>query len=479
MERDDNDKHCYNCKNDKWNKKKSEKSFSDENRKKHTAADSKTPVNALPADMRSERVSNKSKKLNEVKRKNASLERKLKVAEKRLEDTKICMDGSKGTDFLREKDSPNEATTTTTTNNKPFDDADELSKNDHDNFMGSMKGVCKDIVKDKGKFEDIARTALVDLLKQGVNNEKKKNGYKFKEENVSELVTFLLEQITNMSKKLSGKSRNQNYSPLTFQLAYAMWSRSSAAYREMQQISPLLLPSERRLRDIKQQNKVRDGEDIKAYQLRAAARGIKKSEYGYLMCDEMKLKHGVLWNSQTGEAVGLADDMLDLSSVLKHLLSEEGDVVKPAVYVNQWRYISIGIDKCEGWMCGFFFNDGSLTGDTLLRRFDYVTLCCESIGAHVYGLVMDAGGNNAKFASRLRDNKSFSDETTVVLYQKHLGSKQKDILLVLHDSPSQSNEEPTPRQSTRRKQSFHGQVWQLLWLGIHNQTQSMSQRYEQ
>ena len=141
------------------------------------------------------------------------------------------------------------------------------------------------------------------------------------------------------------------------------------------------------------------------YQMRAAAKGIDlRSEYRYLMTDEMKLKHGVLWNSMTGEAVGIADDMLDLNAVLKRLLSDEGDVVKPAVYVNAWRYIAIRADGTEGWMCGFFFNDGSLTGDTLLRQFDYVTLCCESIGSKVYGLVLDAGGNNAKFTRRLRND---------------------------------------------------------------------------
>ena len=60
----------------------------------------------------------------------------------------------------------------------------------------------------------------------------------------------------------------------------------------------------------------------------------------------------------------------------------------------------------------FFYNDGSLTCDTLHRQFDHVTLCCESIGLMVYGLVMDAGGNNAKFASRLRNGKTFLDEAT-------------------------------------------------------------------
>ena len=130
------------------------------------------------------------------------------------------------------------------------------------------------------------------------------------------------------------------------------------------------------------------------------------------MTDEMKLKHGVLWNSQTGKAVGLANDMLDLNAMMKRVLSDDGDVVKPAVYVNCWRYTAIRADKTEGWMCGFFFNDGSLTGDTLLRQFDHVTLCCESIGSHVYGLVLDAGGNNAKFARRLHNDVTFADEVS-------------------------------------------------------------------
>ena len=87
-----------------------------------------------------------------------------------------------------------------------------------------------------------------------------------------------------------------------------------------------MLPCERQLQRVKERNKVRDGRDIKVYQLRAAARGIiRLCKYGYLMCDEMKLKHGVLWNSQTGKAVGLADDMLDLNSMMKRLLSDKGD----------------------------------------------------------------------------------------------------------------------------------------------------------
>jgi hypothetical protein len=381
--------------------------MSDENRKKHTAASSKTPATSLPDPWLSERIANEAKEKYTLKREVKSLKKELAIVKKRLEETQITLDGSDGTDFLQnENDPPPDSIS----NTERDEEASSRGKEYHSAFMNSMQGVCQDISNDKKKFADIAKSALIDLFRQGVENEKKKNDYEFVENDVEELATHLLEQITNMSRNLYGKKKQQRYSPLSMQVAYAMWSRSSAAYREMRELSQQMMPCERRLRDAKQQNKVRDGEDVKAYQLRAAARGIESSEYGYLMCDEMKLKHGVLWNSMTGEAVGLADDMLDLSSVLKRLMSEEGDAVKPAVYVNQWRYISITADKTEGWMCGFFFNDGSLTGDTILRQFDYVTLCCESIGAFVYGLVMDAGGNNAKFASRLHDDLKYSEE---------------------------------------------------------------------
>ena len=121
------------------------------------------------------------------------------------------------------------------------------------------------------------------------------------------------------------------------------------------------------------------------------------------MCNKMKVKHGVLWNSQTGKLVGIAKDMLDLSSVLKRLLLEEGDEVKPAESVNCWKVVIFGEKEIEGWMVGFFFNDGSLTGDTLLNQFDYVTVCVESINVKIHGLCMDAGGNNARFTLLLRD----------------------------------------------------------------------------
>eukprot|EP00956_Cyclotella_meneghiniana_P014896 scaffold22554_cov23-Cyclotella_meneghiniana.AAC.1 len=100
----------------------------------------------------------------------------------------------------------------------------------------------------------------------------------------------------------------------------------------------------------------------------------------------MKLKGGVIFNSQTGKAVGMADDMLDLKSLLKRLFSDGGgQEVKAAEKVNQWMCVTLGPNR-RSFMCGYFFNDGELSGDTVLRQFDHVVTCCESTGARVYGV---------------------------------------------------------------------------------------------
>ena len=119
---------------------------------------------------------------------------------------------------------------------------------------------------------------------------------------------------------------------------------------------------------------VKDGRNAKPYLQRLAtkkARGRKK-EKGLLQVDEMKLKHGVYWNTQTGEAGGLANDMLDMDTFMTRLLSEEGNKVEVEVYVNQWQYVAFGTNGNETWACENFFNNGSLTGETLARQYNQV-----------------------------------------------------------------------------------------------------------
>ena len=95
--------------------------------------------------------------------------------------------------------------------------------------------------------------------------------------------------------------------------------------------------------------------------------------------------------------------MLDLKSVLKRLISEEGDKPKAAEYANCWKCNVFTEKGMDGHMVGFFLNDGSLTGNTLLRQYDYVTICLESVNVHVLGICHGARGGNLRLTLLLRD----------------------------------------------------------------------------
>ena len=150
---------------------------------------------------------------------------------------------------------------------------------------------------------------------------------------------------------------------------------------------------------------MRDGKKPVLYQQQKTTRKGRGrlKEKGYLQVDEMKLKHGVVFNSMTGEIIGLADDMLDMESVMTRILSEEGDTIEAAVYVNLWQYVAFGIKGLETWPCEHFFNDGSLSGNTMTNEFMQVVRNYEWIESEVYGLVLDAGGNNSRFINMLQD----------------------------------------------------------------------------
>ena len=52
----------------------------------------------------------------------------------------------------------------------------------------------------------------------------------------------------------------------------------------------------------------------------------------------------------------------------------------------------------DAWVGPFYFNDGNLSGATISNQFLFVVTGLESIGCQVLGVLMDAGGCNARFA---------------------------------------------------------------------------------
>jgi hypothetical protein len=75
---------------------------------------------------------------------------------------------------------------------------------------------------------------------------------------------------------------------------------------------------------------------------------------------------------------------------------------KPAMYVNLWR---LQTTKNVAYNCKFFYNNGSLAGNELLRQFLRVAGHCElAIGVSILGLLNDAAGQNVKFVDSLRSS---------------------------------------------------------------------------
>ena len=77
--------------------------------------------------------------------------------------------------------------------------------------------------------------------------------------------------------------------------------------------------------------------NAKPYQQRRTRRNTRKifKKKGYLQVDKMKLRHGVVWDTITGKVVDLANNILDMDTMICWLLSEKSDKVEAVVYMNQ------------------------------------------------------------------------------------------------------------------------------------------------
>ena len=106
--------------------------------------------------------------------------------------------------------------------------------------------------------------------------------------------------------------------------------------------------------------------------------------------------------------VGVVEDFLDESKIMKNLLdeSEVNTFVQPAKSVNQWRQRSINGRQGN---IEFWYNSGSLTGEALLQQFMQVVMRCEMVGQQIVGFVCDAGGNNAKLFTLLRNRMAVGE----------------------------------------------------------------------
>ena len=127
-------------------------------------------------------------------------------------------------------------------------------------------------------------------------------------------------------------------------MSYAMCSKFESTFTYFKAINPAATPSVSLVRKVTSQNRVTDGKCPAVFEQRQASlilRGIL-AEYGYAMHDEMHFISGVKFSTQTGDIMGLENDVHDLKTVLHRLLSPTAGKTEKAKKVNQWLILSFG-----------------------------------------------------------------------------------------------------------------------------------------
>ena len=247
---------------------------------------------------------------------------------------------------------------------------------------------------------ELAR-ALYELIEQQNNSIDGSKPLSY--DDVGPLVEMLADEIKNQCRVLNGQDKQCQYSSKLLGVAMGLYLRSGrSAYEQFQEDSIMRYPSADTLAKMKQSQPITDGCCITMYEDQKKMRGDAKEEIGQLVVDEMKLRKDVIMNVSSNDIIGVTDDFISTKKIVKSLLDQDSieDFDEPATYVNQWRYRSI---TGHTYNCEFWYNNGALKGDALLQQFTRVVMNCEMIGSRVFGLVCDAGGNNARLFALLRE----------------------------------------------------------------------------
>ena len=224
-----------------------------------------------------------------------------------------------------------------------------------------------------------------------------------------------------------------DFTPMTLCAALSLWMCCKKGYAVHRNLSVDVMPSQSLLKGILRGNRVNEGKCAKLYRW-FHDKHVSNDQvciYGHLMHDELKLVNDVYWKCSNNHMVGLAASLNEFNQLLPETevanlfltatsaIDKENDAepdkadvnrvvktnhntmdlwlsYKPAMYVNLWR---LRTTKNLAHNCEFFFNNGSLTGDKLLRQFLRVVGHCELIGVRILGLLNDAAGQNVKFVT--------------------------------------------------------------------------------
>ena len=217
-------------------------------------------------------------------------------------------------------------------------------------------------------------------------------------------VSYISENIQNMKNKLDGKHGSNRFSAHTINIALSLFLRSKRGYEDLRASGLICLPSPQALSKRASKCKVQSGGDPSIYlMLKDEISASPDDIVGHIMMDEIKLKNGISFNCKSKEIVGFIPEEMDTKNMLENILDmnkkhKKGKVV--SVYANQWRFRST---KGLVHNSDFYFNNGSLNGNELVRQFIDVVTSYESIGIKIYGIVSDGGGGNTKIFNMISE----------------------------------------------------------------------------
>ena len=189
----------------------------------------------------------------------------------------------------------------------------------------------------------------------------------------------------------------------------SFWLRSNKAYEEFSATSLQILPSAATLKKIKAKMNIKEGYSTELYGW-AFDQHKGATEYGHILCDEIKLKLELWWNGESHEIIGFSDEIRDFSKIVGSVTNGTTLTKEPTTYANVFRFRSSFPTPNKIVNLNFFFNSGSLSGSELLSQFNHVVLACEMANMQVHGFVSDAGGNNARLMTLLRENNDVGDD---------------------------------------------------------------------
>lgn len=140
------------------------------------------------------------------------------------------------------------------------------------------------------------------------------------EKEVHDFISVMRSEIDNLAHKLDGNPNQVRFHPMVMKLAFNLYQRSPAAYADVQKSTVTAMPSASTMKRKKRAEKVQDGRSFTIYALhkfefdeynyqyrmRGRGKNARTRFFGRLLCDEMKIKSGLVWRTSSHEFIGFA-----------------------------------------------------------------------------------------------------------------------------------------------------------------------------